>query len=258
MPDCPNLAPVRTVLYAALAELGLPAEVVEVVVGDYPSPSVLINGVDVMGETAGEASAACRLDLPTVEHILGALRRATTCHTPTAAGGAVAATAEGGAQPGRTALKSQRFSTAVGMATRGRILIPVPFDPDAVWGPKPRHHIGGTVNHMRVRGVVEPAGDGFGFTLGPAWLRGCGLAVGDTVTVDIAPEGPQRGDLADDVAAELAAHPRAAAFFDSLAQFYRRGYLRWIDATKRRPDQRSRRIAEMIQLLEAGQKQRPQ
>src|SRR3712207_7886764 len=30
-------------------------------------------------------------------------------------------------------------------------------------------------------------------------------------------------------------HPNAAAFFDSLAQFYRKAYLRWIDATKRRP-----------------------
>ncbi|MBM0240493.1 YdeI/OmpD-associated family protein [Micromonospora sp. ATA32] len=54
----------------------------------------------------------------------------------------------------------------------------------------------------------------------------------------IEPEGPQRQDLAEDVAAALEAHPQAAAFFDSLAQFYRRAYLRWIDATKRQPDQR--------------------
>jgi uncharacterized protein YdeI (YjbR/CyaY-like superfamily) len=110
---------------------------------------------------------------------------------------------------------------------------------------------------MRVRGVVERAGDGYAFTLGPAWVRDCGLNAGDPVTVDIEPEGPQRADLADDVAAALDAHPRAAAFFDSLAQFYRKAYLRWIDATKRQPEQRPRRIAEMIRLLEAGHKQRP-
>jgi uncharacterized protein YdeI (YjbR/CyaY-like superfamily) len=63
--------------------------------------------------------------------------------------------------------------------------------------------------------------------------------------------------LADDVAAALAANPEAAAFFDSLAQFYRRAYLRWIDATKRRPEQRPHRIAEMMELLEAGHKERP-
>ncbi len=105
---------------------------------------------------------------------------------------------------------------------------------------------------------VEPAGNGHGFTVGPAWQRDCGLAVGDTVTVDIEPEGPQRRDLADDIAAALGAHPRAALFFDSLTQFYRHAYFRWIDATKRQPNQRPLRIADMIRLLEAGQKQRPQ
>ncbi len=155
-------------------------------------------------------------------------------------------------------MRNRRFTTTVAAAPRGHLHIPVPFDPDTTWGAKPRHHIGGTVNGMRVRGTVEPAGNGHGFTLGPAWQRDCGLAVGDTVTVDIEPEGPQRSDLADDIAAALDTHPQAALFFDSLAQFYRRAYLRWIDATKRHPDQRPLRIAEMIRLLEAGQKQRPQ
>jgi Bacteriocin-protection, YdeI or OmpD-Associated/Domain of unknown function (DUF1905) len=153
---------------------------------------------------------------------------------------------------------SRQFTTTVAPASRGRVLIPVPFDPDTVWGTKPRHHVGGTVAGMRVRGVVEPAGNGFGFTLGPAWLRDCGLAVGDTVNVQIEPEGPQRADLAEDIVAALDAHPQAAAFFDSLAQFYRRAYLRWIEAAKRRPEQRAQRIADVIQLLEAGRKQRPQ
>jgi hypothetical protein len=153
--------------------------------------------------------------------------------------------------------RNQRFTTTVCPASRGHVLISVPFNPDTVWGAKPRHHIGGTVNHIRVRGVVEPAGDGYGFTLGPAWLRDCALAVGDTATVAIEPEGPQREDLADDIAAALAASPAAAAFFDSLAQFYRNAYLRWIDATKRRPELRAQRITEVIHLLEAGNKQRP-
>jgi hypothetical protein len=153
--------------------------------------------------------------------------------------------------------RNQQFTTVVVPAARGHVLIPVPFDPDTVWGSKPRHHIAGTVNHMRVRGVIEPAGDGYGFTIGPAWLRDCGLAGGDTATVDIEPEGPQRDDLADDIATALDQSPAAAAFFDSLAQFYRNAYLRRIDATKRRPDLRAERITEMIQLLEAGHKQRP-
>ncbi|WP_148086321.1 alkylmercury lyase family protein [Micromonospora sp. HM5-17] len=76
VPDCPNLGPVRQALYAALADVGLPPVVTEHV-GDYPSPTVLINGVDVMGGT-GDGPAACRLDLPTSEQIRDALRRAIT------------------------------------------------------------------------------------------------------------------------------------------------------------------------------------
>ena len=52
-------------------------------------------------------------------------------------------------------------------------------------------------------------------------------------------------------------HVHAGPFFDSLAQFYRKAYLRWIDATKRSPAKRAERIAEMIKLLDAGVKQRP-
>jgi uncharacterized protein YdeI (YjbR/CyaY-like superfamily) len=62
--------------------------------------------------------------------------------------------------------------------------------------------------------------------------------------------------LAPDVAAALDASPAAGVFFDSLAQFYRNAFLRWIDATKRRPEQRPVRIAEMVRLLEAGKKER--
>jgi alkylmercury lyase-like protein len=74
VPDCPNTAAVRQTLYEVLAELALPREVTELV-GDYPSPSVLIDGVDVTG-AAVDAAPACRLDLPTAEHIRTALQRA--------------------------------------------------------------------------------------------------------------------------------------------------------------------------------------
>jgi hypothetical protein len=59
-----------------MAGLGLPTQVTELV-GDYPSPSVLIDGVDVMGAT-GDSGPACRLDLPTAEVLGSALSRAMT------------------------------------------------------------------------------------------------------------------------------------------------------------------------------------
>jgi len=100
-------------------------------------------------------------------------------------------------------------------------------------------------------------GEGGGILLGPAWRRGCGIAPGDQIEVVLHPEGPQRDDLAPDVRAALEASPASGEFFDAFAQFYRNAYLRWIDATKRRPELRSARIAEMIELLRAKQKQRP-
>ena len=97
---------------------------------------------------------------------------------------------------------------------------------------------------------------GWSFTLNPR-LRESGIAVGSDVIVELAPEGPQRGDLADDIAGALGASPAAVAFFDTLAQFYRKAYLRYIDATTRRPDLRAARIAEVVALLDNGIKERP-
>jgi hypothetical protein len=151
---------------------------------------------------------------------------------------------------------TRSYSTVVTMAGRNRVMVPVPFDPDTVWGTKSDHRVSGTVNGMNVRASVEPLAAGFGIVLGPAWRRDCGVAPGDTVNVVLSPEGPQREDLADDIRAALEAEPGAGAFFDGLAQFYRQAFLRWIDATKRRPDERARRIAEMVELLRQEQKQR--
>ncbi len=151
-------------------------------------------------------------------------------------------------------MRIRQFVATVSDGGRGRVLIPVPFDPDVDWGAKTRHPVGGTINGTRVRGVVERHDGEPGFLVGPAWLRGCHLQPGDQARVSIEPEGPQREDLADDVAAALDASPTAAQFFDSLAQLYRRGYLRWVDATRRRPDLRQQRIAAMVTLLEAGVK----
>jgi hypothetical protein len=133
----------------------------------------------------------------------------------------------------------------------------VPFDPDAEWGAKAVHHVSGTVNGCRVRVTLEPGDRGWAFTLNPGRMEHAGIAVGARVPVELSPEGPQRGDLAEDVAAALEANPAAGAFFDTLAQFYRKGCLRYIDATKWRPDLRAERIAEVTALLTSGVKERP-
>jgi hypothetical protein len=154
-------------------------------------------------------------------------------------------------------VQAMQFEATVARGTSDRVMVPVPFHPDHLWGVKPRHHVTGTVSGIRVRAVIEPLDDGFGFVLGPAWLRGCGVEAGDRVLVSVMPEGPQRADLPADFAEALDANPSAGQFFDGLAQFYRRAYVGWIDATKRSPDKRAERIATVVQLLADGHKARP-
>jgi Bacteriocin-protection, YdeI or OmpD-Associated len=160
-------------------------------------------------------------------------------------------------------MRSQQFDTRVGSDSGGRAVISIPFDPDERWGPKAFHLVGGHIQpaggsacSRYLRGKITRDGDDWVFTLNPMWMRETGVAVGDEVAAELWPEGPQRSDLADDIAAALAANPAAAAFFDTLAQFYRNAYLRWIDATKRSPELRAARIAEMVDLLAADRKER--
>jgi len=150
-------------------------------------------------------------------------------------------------------MRPQRFSAVIAAGSGDRAVIVVPFDPDEMWGAKADHPVGGTIDGRRVRGRLSPGGSGWVL---PVRLH-AGAEIGDDVTVELAPEGPQRGDLADDIAAALEANPAAGAFFDTLAQFYRKAYLRWIDATTRRPDVPAARIAEVVDLLAAGIEQRP-
>jgi hypothetical protein len=154
-------------------------------------------------------------------------------------------------------MRQQRFSAHVTPGPRDRGVIVVPFDPDAAWGAKSAHPVGGTIDGRFVRGTLTRDSAGWAFTVTPMWMRDAGVAAGAEVTVELSPEGPQRRDLAPDIAAALEASPDAAAFFDTLAQFYRKAYLRYIDATTRRPELRAARIAEVVDLLAAGVKQRP-
>jgi Bacteriocin-protection, YdeI or OmpD-Associated/Domain of unknown function (DUF1905) len=155
------------------------------------------------------------------------------------------------------AMRTQRFDAVVAAGPGGRAVIVVPFDPDEAWGAKAVHHVNGTVNGWRVRVTLAPGDGGWEFSYGPPRALQLGLAAGDEVAVELTPEGPQRADLAQDIAAAFAANPAAGAFFDTLAQFYRKGYLRYIDATTRRPDVRAARITEVVALLAAGVKERP-
>jgi hypothetical protein len=77
---CPHADASRELLHRCLAQAGVTATVADIE-GECASPSVRIDGIDVMGEpiTSGRA---CRLDRPTEERVLAALAgKAVHCET---------------------------------------------------------------------------------------------------------------------------------------------------------------------------------
>lgn len=73
---CPLAEAAREVLHASIQEVGIDVVVVDRI-ARYPSPSILVDGVDVMGAPADEVCLdACRLDPPTRDRVVAALRSA--------------------------------------------------------------------------------------------------------------------------------------------------------------------------------------
>lgn len=72
VPDCPLLDQVRATLRECLAHTGIDVPIQEHQ-GPYPSPTLVINGVDVATGTAPGDGVCCRLDLPTHDQIHAAI-----------------------------------------------------------------------------------------------------------------------------------------------------------------------------------------
>jgi hypothetical protein len=63
----------RAVLARALRRIDVPVEIEEIE-GEFASPTLLVDGADVTGRSTAPAPS-CRLDVPTEEQVLAALRR---------------------------------------------------------------------------------------------------------------------------------------------------------------------------------------
>lgn len=82
-PGCRNAAAAKQTVTDCLTTLGIDVPIIERV-GRYPSPTVLVDGVDVMRPEAGAPIGnACRLDLPTPQRVLDALRAHEPDHVDT-------------------------------------------------------------------------------------------------------------------------------------------------------------------------------
>lgn len=74
VPDCPNVAEARRLLESCLRDLRIDAGI-EQRETEWPSPTILIDGEDVMGAPQS-IEPSCRLDVPTRERVLTGLKRA--------------------------------------------------------------------------------------------------------------------------------------------------------------------------------------
>lgn len=72
---CPHAGPAIELVHRCVGRLGLEIAVIEDE-GDHPSPTVLVNGHDVM-RGQPQSGRVCRLDVPTEARVLEALRHAT-------------------------------------------------------------------------------------------------------------------------------------------------------------------------------------
>ncbi|MGH3446238.1 MAG: hypothetical protein ACRDQA_00825 [Nocardioidaceae bacterium] len=71
--DCPSTPGVLDTLRGCLQDMGVSATIEESE-GAYPSPTLLIDGIDVVTGQPPQQGACCRLDLPSPAHIHSAVR----------------------------------------------------------------------------------------------------------------------------------------------------------------------------------------
>jgi hypothetical protein len=136
----------------------------------------------------------------------------------------------------------------------GGISIALPFDPAAAWGDRDRYYLAGTIEQYPMRATVTPAGAEPMLTLGPAWCRDPRVGPDASLRVSLRPEGPQLDTISLDFADALRAEPEARRFFESLATFYRKGFVTWVEGAKR-PETQARRVSEVVQDLKAGRRE---
>jgi hypothetical protein len=147
------------------------------------------------------------------------------------------------------------FTATAEARPRGGIAIRLPVDPAEFWGERDRYYVAGTIERYAMRGVVASRDGEPYLELGPAWCRDPRVGPGASLRVNLTAEGPQIWNVASDLADALIAEPNARRFFESLATFYRNGWVTWVEGAKR-PETRASRIAETVTALAAHRRDR--
>jgi len=147
------------------------------------------------------------------------------------------------------------FEATLQADERGHVRLPMPFDPNAEWGKRARHYVRGTLNDVAFEGTLGSRGGGYFFPVNKNLRDRLQVTTDVPVRVVIKHSEPPETELPQDLSLALAGEPAAAGFFAGLSGFYQRQYVHWIESAKQ-PATRKARIAEVVDLLRAGQRQR--
>ena len=149
---------------------------------------------------------------------------------------------------------TRTFRATLEPRPRGGVVVTVPFDPAVAWRPRDRYYVTGSIGGRQMRGTVEVADEHATIALGPTWCRDRAVAAGTTHDVVLTPEGPQLDTVPLELAERLAADEVARRSFESLATFYRKGF---VDPMERavKPETRVRRAEAIMAALHEGRRE---
>jgi len=137
----------------------------------------------------------------------------------------------------------------------GGVLVVVPFSVAEAYGTRGRVPVQATFDGYPHQGSLTPFGDGHHALLLPKQIRrAIDKTLGDTVRVALMRDATERKmEAPADLAEQLAAVPKAAAYFARLAYSHQREYVRWLEGAKK-PETRAARLRQIVEMLAQGRK----
>lgn len=145
-----------------------------------------------------------------------------------------------------------RFRTTVELNGKTATGFEVPAEVVEQLGSGKRPSVTVTVGSHTYRSTVASMGGRFMLPLSAENRQLAGVAAGDEVEVELAPDtAPRDAEVPADLAAALEAAPEAKTFFESLSYSRKRRYLLQIEGAKK-PETRRRRVADTVAKLADG------
>ena len=147
-----------------------------------------------------------------------------------------------------------RFRTTIQLEGKTATGFRVPPEVVAALGGGKRPAVTVTIGGHTYRSTVAAYGDVFMLPLAAEHRSAAGVAAGDEVEVELAPDtAPREVEVPADLAAALAAEPEARAFFDGLSYSNRRWFVLSVEGAKA-PETRQRRVDKAVAMLREGRK----